>query len=142
MAIPPMALFVFPFSLGVLMMTWQSLFCPCSRWPLPFVYSHSTDGSYRFSLASVIPLLTWCRPQTEATHSWLYLHSASVIPPMTGRPFLLVSFLLARAASSLAIPRMALLIFPFSLGMRWPLPCVYSHSADGSYSFSFASVCR
>ena len=93
-----MALIIFPFSLGMLMMTWQSLLCPCYRWPLPFVYSHSADGSYRFSLAAVIPLMTWCRPQTASTHSRHYLYSASVIPPMTGRPFLLVTFLLATSS--------------------------------------------
>ena len=61
MAILQMALIIFPFRLGVLMMTWPSLFCPCYRWPLPFVSSLSADGPHRFffrlgySVADLVP---------------------------------------------------------------------------------------
>ena len=43
--------------------------------------------------------------------------SASVIPLMAGRPFLLVTFLWPRTASSMAVSPVALLVFPFSLGL-------------------------
>ena len=99
MAIPQMALILFPFRLGMLMMTWPSFFSDlataghCSSSPaVPLMALPD------FSFASVIPLMTWCRPPTASTPSRHELYSASVIPLVTGRPFLLVTFLLAASS--------------------------------------------
>ena len=48
MAISQVALILFPFRLGMLMMTWPSFFLTLLPLPLLFVSSRSADGSSRF----------------------------------------------------------------------------------------------
>ena len=55
------------------------------------------------------------------------LYSASVIPLMTGRPLLLVHSCWPRAARSMVIPQMALIIFPFLPGvLRMPWQSLFT----------------
>ena len=109
-----MALIIFPFSLGppwyadddlavtgssrVFFSLGYSADAPATAGLRPSSTAIPLMALPEFSLAWVIPLMTRCRPPTAFLHSRHYLSSASVIPLMTSRLFLLVTFLLATSS--------------------------------------------